>query len=299
MRTDVEFRTGDGVMLRGWHYRPDRGRGPWPTIVMAHGFSAVKEMYLDRFADAFAAAGLAAVVFDNRNFGASDGEPRQEIDPWQQIGDYRDAISYALTRSETDGARIGVWGSSYSGAHVLVLGATDRRIKCVASQVPLISGYRNARRLIRADMIAPVLALCADDRLKRYQGEASATLPVVSEDPAGPAALPTPDSWQWFTETGRTRAPAWQNLVTLRSIELFMAYEPGAYIELISPTPLLMVVALSDHLTVADEALGAYERARQPKRLVTMNGGHFDAYVANFDAASAAARDWFLEHLAG
>ena len=123
---------------------------------MAHGFSAVKEMYLDRFAEVFAAAGLAALVFDNRNFGASDGEPRQEIDPWQQIADYRDAISYALTLPETDGRRIGVWGSSYSGAHVLVLGATDRRIRCVASQVPLISGYRNARRLIRADVIAAV-----------------------------------------------------------------------------------------------------------------------------------------------
>ena len=133
-------------------------------------------------------------MFDNRNFGASDGEPRQEIDPWQQIEDYRDAISYALTLAETDRERIGVWGSSYSGAHVLVLGATDRRIKCVASQVPLISGYRNARRLIRADMIAPVLAMCAEDRLKRYQGGAPADLPVVSEDPAGPAALPTPDS---------------------------------------------------------------------------------------------------------
>jgi fermentation-respiration switch protein FrsA (DUF1100 family) len=299
MRTDVEFRTGDGVMLRGWHYRPESGRGPWPTIVMAHGFSAVKEMYLDRFAEAFAGAGLAALVFDNRNFGASEGEPRQEIDPWQQIADYRDAISYALTRSETDGARIGVWGSSYSGAHVLVLGATDRRIRCVASQVPLISGHRNARRLIRADVIGAVEALCAEDRLKRYRGELPAMLPVVSEDPAGPCALPTPDSWQWFTDTGRTRASSWRNEVTLRSVELFMAYEPGAYIELISPTPLLLVVALGDHLTVADEALAAYERARQPKKLVMLKGGHFDAYVADFDAASAAARDWFLEHLAG
>ena len=299
MRTDVEFGTGDGVTLRGWHYRPANGSGPWPTIVMAHGFSAVKEMYLDRFAEVFAAAGLAALVFDNRNFGASDGLPRQEIDPWRQIDDYRDAISYALTLPETDRARIGVWGSSYSGAHVLVLGAIDSRIRCVASQVPLISGYRNARRLIRADMIAPVLALCAEDRLKRYQGAAPAMLPVVAEDPAGPAALPTPDSWHWFTATGRTRAPAWRNEVTLRSIELFLGYEPGAYIELISPTPLLLVVALGDHLTVADEALAAYERARQPKKLVTLKGGHFDAYVADFDAASGAARDWFAEHLAG
>ena len=299
MRTDVEFRTEDGVMLRGWHYRPDHGRGPWPTIVMAHGFSAVKEMYLDRFAEVFAAAGLAALVFDNRNFGASEGEPRQEIDPWQQIKDYRDAITYALTLPDTDGARIGVWGSSYSGAHVLVLGAIDCRVRCIASQVPLISGHRNARRLIRSDVIATVEAMCAEDRLKRYRGEPPATLPVVSEDPAGPAALPTPDSWRWFTETGRTRAPGWQNLVTLRSVELFMGYEPGAWIELISPTPLLMVVARGDHLTVADEALAAYERARQPKKLVMLKGGHFDAYVADFDAASGAARDWFLEHLAG
>jgi fermentation-respiration switch protein FrsA (DUF1100 family) len=298
MRTDVEFRAEDGVTLRGWHYRPDRGRGPWPTVVMAHGFSAVKEMYLDRFAEAFVAAGLAAVVFDNRNFGASEGEPRQEIDPWQQIKDYRDAITWALTRPETDGARIGVWGSSYSGAHVLVLGAIDCRVRCVASQVPLISGHSNARRLIRADVIAAVEQMCAEDRLKRYRGEPPATLPVVCEDPTGPAALPTPDSWRWFTETGKTRAPTWQNVVTLRSVELFMGYEPGAYIELISPKPLLLVVALGDHLTVADEALAAYERARQPKKLVTLKGGHFDAYVADFDAASGAARDWFLEHLA-
>ena len=68
MRTDVEFSTEDGVMLRGWHYRPDRGRGPWPTIVMAHGFSAVKEMYLDRFAEVFAAAGIAAPIQDSSAF---------------------------------------------------------------------------------------------------------------------------------------------------------------------------------------------------------------------------------------
>ncbi|MEZ5933851.1 MAG: alpha/beta hydrolase [Alphaproteobacteria bacterium] len=299
MRKDIDFKTEDGVTLRGWHYTPDSGAGPWPTVVMAHGFSAVKEMYLDRFAEVFAAAGLAALVFDNRCFGASDGEPRQEIDPWLQINDYRDAITFAETLDATDAGRIGVWGSSYSGAHVLVLGAIDRRIKCVASQVPLISGHRNARRLIRADVIAPVEGMCADDRRKRYAGEPPAMIPVVSEDPAGPAALPTADSWHWFTETGRTRAPSWQNEVTLRSVELFMAYEPGAYIEFVSPTPLLLVVALGDHLTVADEALGAYERARHPKKLVTLKGGHFDAYVADFEAASSAARDWLAGHLAG
>jgi uncharacterized protein len=97
--------------------------------------------------------------------------------------------------------------------------------------------------------------------------------------------------------TGRTRAPSWKNEVTLRSVEMFLEYEPGAHVAHISPTPLLMVVALGDHLTVADEALAADERALQLKRLVTLKGGHFDAYVKDFAAAARPARDWFVEHL--
>ena len=78
---------------------------------------------------------------------------------------------------------------------------------------------------------------------------------------------------------------------------MFTEYEPGAYISHISPTPLLLVVALGDHLTVADHALAAYEQALEPKRLATLPSGHFDAYVAGFDAASGAASEWFIQHL--
>jgi uncharacterized protein len=298
VRKDVGFRTDDGIMLRGWYYVPDGRQGRLPTIVMAHGFSAVKEMYLDKFAEAFAEAGLAVLVFDNRNFGASDGEPRQEIDPWRQVRDYRDAITHAETLAETDPNRIGIWGSSYSGGHVLVVGAIDRRVKCVVSQVPLISGHENARRLIRADNVAGLRELFDRDRHARHSGQPPAMIPVVSEDPVGPAVLPTPDSWKFFTETGRTRAHGWRNEVTLRSVEMFTEYEPGAYVPFISPTPLMMVVALGDHLTVADLALAAYERALEPKRLVMLRGGHFEAYVADFDGAAKPAAEWFVGHLA-
>jgi fermentation-respiration switch protein FrsA (DUF1100 family) len=264
---------------------------------MAHGFSAVKEMYLDAFAQVFADAGMNALVFDHRNFGASDGSPRQEIDPWQQIRDYRDAITFAGTLPEVDAARIGVWGSSYSGGHAIVVGAIDRRVRCVVAQVPLVSGHRNARRLIRADFIRIVQGQFDDDRRRRFSGSAPSMIPVVAENPLGPCALPTADSWQWYTQTAAARAPAWRNEVTLRSVEMFLEYEPGTYIEWISPTPLLMLVAQDDHLTVADEALAAYNRALEPKRLVLLPGGHFDAYVAGFAAASRAARDWFVAHL--
>jgi fermentation-respiration switch protein FrsA (DUF1100 family) len=297
MRKDIEFKTEDGVTLRGWLYLPDQARNAVPTIVMAHGYSAVKENYLDKYAEVYCAAGFGALVFDNRNFGASDGEPRQHIDPWRQVSDYRDAITYSSTLPEVDANRIGIWGSSYSGAHVLVVGALDRRVKCVVSQVLLISGHRNARRLIRADMVAAVQGMFVEDRKARYIGKPPGMIPVVSNDPNVPCALPTPDSYEWFTETAKLRAPAWRNEVTLQSVELFTEYEPGAYIEYISPTPLLMVIAAGDHLTVADEALAAYSRALEPKKLALLSGGHFDAYVKDFATSSAAARDWFVEHL--
>ena len=271
--------------------------GPAPAIVMTHGFSAVKEMYLDRYADVFANAGMAVVVFDNRSFGSSDGEPRQEIDPWAQVRDYRHAITYASTRPEVDSERIGIWGSSYSGGHVLVVGAIDRRVKCVVSQVPLVSGHANAQRLVRSDFLPAFQAQFDADREARFRGEPPAMVPVVVADPLAPSALPSADSYEWFSATHDQRAPAWRNEVTLRSVEMFMEYEPGTYLPWISPTPLLMCVAANDVLTVADLAIDAFERAREPKQLVIMPGGHFDAYVDGFDVSSGAAVDWFVQHL--
>jgi len=206
MHKDIAFKTTDGTTLRGWHYLPD-GSGKHATIVMAHGFSAVKEMYLDKYADAFAKAGFASVVYDNRNFGASDGQPRQEIDPWLQIRDYSDAITFALSLKQTDAARIGVWGSSYSGGHVLVVAAIDRRVKCVVSQVPFISGSQEFRRLVRADFMGALEAQFHADRANRTAGGEPRMVPAVAQDPTAPSAMPTADSYKWFTETAEARAP--------------------------------------------------------------------------------------------
>lgn len=293
-RRDIEF-NAEGATLRGWFYPGAGGSGA--TVVMAHGFSAVKEMYLDSFAEVFAAAGINALVFDNRSYGASDGEPRCETDPWVQVRDYRHAITYAATLPEVDADRIGVWGSSYSGGHVLVLGAIDRRIKAVVSQVPLASGSANVRELVRADLRAGYRAMFDADRAARFAGEAPMMVPVVAEDPMSPSALPTADSWAWFTETAAKRAPSWRNEVTLRTVEMLGEYEPVSYIARISPTPLLMLVAREDHLTPAHLAIDAYAQALEPKQLVLLPGGHFDAYVDGFEGASGPARDFLLEHL--
>lgn len=122
---------------------------------------------------------------------------------------------------------------------------------------------------------------------------------VVSDDPAVPCSLPTAESFRWFTETSRLRAPSWKNETTLRTVEMFTEYEPGVYIDKIGPTPLLMVLAHDDDLTVIDQALGAYNRALEPKRLEILPGGHFDAYTGpGFEQGSTAARDWLVHHLA-
>jgi fermentation-respiration switch protein FrsA (DUF1100 family) len=281
-RREIEF-DAEGVTLRGWFFTAEGVSSSAPAVVMAHGFSAVKEMYLDRFAEVFAAAGLHALVFDNRNFGASDGEPRQEIDPWAQVRDYRHAITYASTLPEVDASRIGIWGSSYSGGHVLVVAAIDRRVKAAVSQVPLVSGHDNLRALVRSDFIAGFREMFDADRLARFEGKPPAMVPVVDSDPLAASALPTADSWQW---------------VTLRSVEMFTEYEPVSYMPYISPTPLLLLVALGDHLVPSELAIAAYDRAHEPKKLVILPGGHFDAYVKGFEAASGPARDWFTQHLA-
>jgi fermentation-respiration switch protein FrsA (DUF1100 family) len=273
--------------------------GPAPLVVMAHGFSATKEMYLDDFAEHFAGGGLGVLVYDNRNFGDSGGEPRGELDPWQQIRDYRTAITWATTQPWADPDRIGVWGSSYSGAHVLVVAALDKRVKAAVSQVPLVSGLANARRLIRADAFAGLREMFDADRAARYAGKEPAMIQVVwDKDPSEPCALPTEDSHDFFLGPILERAKTWRNEVTLRSVEMFVEYEPGAYIADIAPTPLMMVVAAKDHLTVADLSLEYFERARQPKELVLLPGGHFDAYVGEAFAESAPQQlAWFRKHL--
>ncbi len=218
-RRDIAFEA-EGATLRGWLFLPDGGAtAPHPVVIMAHGYSAVKEQHLDRYAAVFAGAGLAALVFDNRNFGASGGGPRGEIDPVQQVRDYRHAVTFARTLPELDRGRVGAWGTSYSGGHVLVLGATDRRVRCVVAQVPTISGPVASSRRTRPDLVPALLARFDADRDARFAGGPPATVPVAAEDPGAPCALPGRDVWA-FLKGAEAFAPAWRNEVTLRSAEM-------------------------------------------------------------------------------
>ncbi len=172
---------------------------------MAHGFAGIREHGLDRFARVFADAGFVVLVHDHRGFGASDGQPRFDVDPWRQIADWRYAISYLESHPAVDADRIGLWGTSYAGGHALVLGATDRRLRPSVAQVPTISGYQQSLRRVAPDRVAGLEASFIDDDRAQFAGEAPATQLVVSADPATPAAYHSPDAVAFYTPTGARR----------------------------------------------------------------------------------------------
>jgi hypothetical protein len=257
-------------------------------------------MHLDDYAVIFADAGLHALVYDHQNFGDSDGSPRQEVDPILQYRDYRNAITYATTRPEVDPSRVGVWGSSFAGGHVLMVAAIDKRVKAVVSQVPFISGPGTLSRAIRPDFVPHTRAALEGDRLHRFTGGEPTMLPVVTPDPMTQAVMPATEAYEWFSKTAAKRAPNWKNEMTARSLELVTEYDPGSYISRIAPTPLLMIVAADDVVAPFEFALEAYEHAREPKHILVTGGGHFDAYTgAGFDECSAAARNHFVKYLRG
>jgi fermentation-respiration switch protein FrsA (DUF1100 family) len=291
MRRNIEF-NAEGLTLRGWFYVPGGAKKPHPAIIMAHGFSCTKEMFLDKYAEVFVKDGLAVLVYDNRNFGDSDGQPRLEVDPYNQIRDYRHAITYACTLPEVDSSRIGIWGTSYTGGHVLQVAAIDKRVKCVVSQVPVVSGYRNLQRAIPMDRLPELLALFVADRQARFAGKAPAKVPVSSTDSNEFSAFPGKNAYDAFQG-----APKWVNSVTLRSLEMFLEHDALSYADKIGPMPLLMIVEDVDTLSAVDLSLEAYSRAQEPKNIVFFHGGHFDAYVRDQAVTARAASDWYVEHL--
>lgn len=292
----VEFPAEDGVVLRGLLHIPDQGPGPFAAVSMAHGFGGTIYNGLQRYAELFTRSGLMVLVHDHRGFGYSDGQPRRDIDPWRQIADWRWAISYLETHPDVDAERIGVWGSSYAGGHVLVLGASDRRIKCVVAQVPTISGVEQGRRRITSAQDEDLLtqSFTASDRAQ-YAGDGPTYTTLFGTEP--PALYRTADTVAFADRTYPDGY--WENSVTTRSTRAARLYEPGRVIAGVSPTPLLIVVAEYDTVTPADLALGAYEQARDPKHLVEVACHHFEIYdPPYFEQSGPAALDWFQTHLA-
>ena len=183
-RTDIEF-SADGVTLRGWFYPAEGAVGQGPVVVLVGGLTTVKEMHLDDYAECFSRAGLNVLAYDHRNFGASEGTPRQDIDPIAQVRDLRHAITYVTGREDVDPARVAIWGSSHCGGLVLSVAAVDHRVRAVVAQVPFISGSGQLTRLVRPDFLHMMRGHLEGERRNLYNGGEPTLMPAVDADPMG------------------------------------------------------------------------------------------------------------------
>jgi uncharacterized protein len=292
MRTDVEFPGFGGVTLRGWLYRPEAATGAVPAVVMAHGFSATRHMGLPAFAEALAAAGYAVLLYDHRNLGDSDGEPRQEINPWAQARDYRYALTWVSAQSGIDPDRLAVWGSSFSGGEAMVVAAVDPRVKAVIANAPFAGLGRTYE-----DSAAAFAVLRAALEDESGSGPADSTeapigplavIRTTGGDPDARAYLPQPESTEWFEAVGP--GSGWQNTFTLRGLGGTPGFDPAVAAPYIAPAALLMVVMSDDVVAGAEAARQTYAIASEPKHLEEFPGHHFVPY-------SGAAQDRAVGHM--
>jgi hypothetical protein len=280
-------------------YSPDKAASGdrYPAIVMAHGIGLIKEMGLPQFAERFVQAGFAVTLFDFRYLGASEGEPRGQVLPAEQQEDYRNAITWTQIQSEVDPDRIGLWGFSYSGGHVLHLAAFDPRVKAVVAQMPAVNAFLNSRRLTPPLQLDELTKLLSQDRIKRYQTGEVSYLPLVAP-PGQPCFLATPDAFAWAEATKSASKGRWENRITFESIEHCLYYESVPHPEAIFPTPLCLIVGEKDFLAAPDLTAAVYAHAIEPKSFTILKGGHFDGFQGEgFEIASTTAVKWFERYL--
>ncbi len=297
-REDVEI-PSDGERCAAWLYRPPPSRagraggGADPVVVMAHGLGAVKEMRLDAYAERFAAAGIAALVFDYRHFGASTGEPRQLLDIGRQLQDWSAAVSFARQLPGVDAERVALWGTSFSGGHVLATAARTPGLAAVVAQCPFTDGPASLRRVPPATS-ARLLAAALDDQLRAWTGRAPRRVALVGS-PGDTALMTAPD----VVEGYRALVPPGLELdetVAARLALTLPRYRPGRDARRIA-CPVLFCVCDRDSVAPAGSALRY--AATCPRATVRRYPvGHFDVYVGEpFEAAVADQTAFLVEHL--
>ncbi|TVO72257.1 alpha/beta hydrolase [Sedimenticola selenatireducens] len=296
MRENISFKSR-GLECRGWLYLPDdiKAGTKCPTIIMAHGFSAVKEQGLADFAEHFVKAGFAVLVFDYRFFGDSEGEPRCQIFPLEMVEDYRNAISWVSEHTHVDRDRIGIWGTSYSGGLVAYVGAIDKRAKAVVAQVPSIIGPESRRNMNpeKWDNLGDFLL---QDRISRYSIGKINYLKVVAPE-GEPCILPGKENHDALMGMAGG-APNWRNEITVESLEKIREFDPVSRIHMIAPRALLVIAAEEDNLIPLEAVKDSYEKASEPKDLTVYPILHFDIYTDPWQTKAAnAAIDWFKTHL--
>lgn len=276
LRLDVEF-PSDGSKCSAWLYLP-QSETPPPIIVMAHGLGSVRGMRLDAYAERFSELGYACLVFDYRHFGDSEGMPRQLLDVKKQLQDWKAAVAYARTQKGVNGRKVILWGTSFSGGHVLSTAAEDMQVAAVVSQCPFTDGVASSKG------VDPITSLkisgkAIKDLVGSWFGLAPVMIPTAG--PPGSVAMMTAHDCEsgYLQLVPTDSATSFPNYVAARIALKIMAYAPGRKTSKII-CPVLFCLCETD--TVAPYEASYYHARKAPRGEIKIyTEGHFDIYVGS------------------
>jgi hypothetical protein len=296
----VSFDSG-GVRCGGVHL-PGEGDdfadedGRRPCVVLANGLGGTVDSGLLPFAERFAAAGVDALAFDYRHFGASDGEPRQLLSIPRQLEDYAAAIAFARSLEGVDPDRIVLWGSSYAGGHVVPVAVADGRVAGVIAQVPLMDGLMglvNLARYAGAGHLARLILAGLRDLVASVRGGPPVMAPLVGP-PGSVAAMTSPDAEPGYRGIA---GPTWRNEMAARAFFRAGTYRPGLQADRL-PCPILVQIADRDAVAPVKAAQDAAWRATGRAEVRTYPIGHFEIYTGPpFEQAVADQLRFLRRHV--
>lgn len=273
-REDVDFYSS-GIRCSSWLYLPNEGN-EFPIIVMAHGLGGVREMRLDIYAERFASAGYACFLFDYRNYGASDGNKRQRINVKDQLDDWNCAINYIKKADMIDSSKILLFGSSFSGGHVITLSASRNDILAAIAQCPYTNTLATLGT-VSPKSILKTLPLIIADILSCLTGYHPVMI-KLGDAPGKAAMMAVPDYKEFFEQVPDNsnfinKAPA-------RTLLQFFKYSPSRYTNKIS-IPIYYAVCTKDTLAPAKATLKCAKYS-QKATIKEYDCGHFGIYLGDY-----------------
>jgi dienelactone hydrolase len=292
-RKDVTFQV-KGTSISAWLYLPENLSAPVPCIVMGHGFGGTKGMLMENYAVRYQEAGFAALAFDYRHFGESEGEPRQLMLIRYQLEDYSGAVEYARSLKEIDPARVAVWGTSASGGYVILVAAKNASIASVVAQCPGLD-HRASEKMFKEKLgIRYLLRLFVHgqrDMMRARLGLSPHKIPIVGK-PGTVAFLPLADAYDGYS---KLVSEDFVNEMCPRVILRSHGFRPDKQIQNVR-CPIL--IQICDHDTLAPTSPETEEELRKYAEVKHYPIGHFDIYVGDdFEKGVTDQLDFFKKHL--
>jgi len=272
-RVDTSFMSVE-LRCAAWLYLPEGVERP-PVVVFAHGLGGQREMALPRFAEHFARAGIASLLFDYRYWGDSEGEPRYWTDAWLQVEDLEAAIAHARELPQVDGSRVALFGTSFGGGHVVTVAARDHWLAAVIAQVPALDPAEEGQFEPSLGVIwALVKAGFADKWGGEIFGGERTYVKVLGAE--GDTAFLTGPPAEKARRALAPKGSDWPNRVTAGLLLDADEYYPIDVADKVQ-SPLLLVIAEQDRYAAPAAAHRAAELAPRAE-VLSLDLGHFDVY---------------------